>query len=587
MKTPDSGFIPLPDPKAGLFTSIDVIKERARACRDDAYCRRLYRLQLAAAGFPQFSDASMPLPTAAGTADPDLIDFPEIEPALIADGIQNHVFQDNRIVASQVAFAHPEFVFNVDNPTIKEVCVEHIKDLWETGQWGNVLFESALDVQVLGIGLLECFTEGGTTGIERRSPLDCMWDRLIKDPNKWRYYFRRRRLDLSMAMETYGHLFTEERLKQMMRPVSLQVSGNGPTNAIDFEVLYEWAYWDHKTYVVFLGGIQNGEIVSLDQNLQFSKGGPGPNPYGILPIVPWIETFMPGQRRPVSKSEYIAPIARKLNNLEQMFSEITERGIPFTAVSSIGLDPEVIEDLKNCKGVKDIARVLCMDVEDVEKVLARIPALDIPPTLFNYRSLLKGELNESSGVVDAQRGQMLDGDNTAYEVRQFYDASGAQARHTKRQYANALERLAMTVRAIEASYGWSRRLLNLSGGIVDTRYFPLQPFLKLPVRVHVLESSINVESEEQRVQRRMLQFQTIDMAGIQLGVNDKFKTFYSVYRDIGVKDPYERMMTVAQAQAYADQQLQAQLQQMAMANAPQQGNSGGTAKGDNASANPE
>ena len=154
-----------------------------------------------------------------------------------------------------------------------------------------------------------------------------------------------------------------------------------------------------------------------------------------------MDSWSPGVRRPVGKSETTWRTAAMLSILETHVREIIQRGVPFTVMSSLGLNRQQIDKLTSARGPKDIAQILLTDDIDAAKSAHRMGGGDIPQSVLYAMSHYREQLNAATGVMDSQRGQPLPGEKTALEVRTLYASQGVQARHTRKQYAKFLKSL--------------------------------------------------------------------------------------------------------------------------------------------------
>src|SRR3990167_8736831 len=184
--------------------SLELIRRQALEARDDTYYDKLYALKLFIAG-DMLSVREMLRGTANSYAtDRDLGDYPDVDPPLGEQGVQNHSLVSSRINVQATVYGDPEFHFVVDDPLANEVNQHYLRHLWEMQDWGSVFLEIGMDVEAVGIGFAEIGASDGTVVMQRRDPMDMLWDPYNRSPGQWEWFFSRQRLSISEAMEKYG-----------------------------------------------------------------------------------------------------------------------------------------------------------------------------------------------------------------------------------------------------------------------------------------------------------------------------------------------------------------------------------------------
>lgn len=563
-----------------------VVRSLAKQARNNRFYRKLYALELFMAG--EFAELAKMAAQERGfyETDEDLGLFPEIDPELGDTGVQNHGLINSRINIQAIAFADPEFLIKVDDPLIREVLAEYFEQLWAEQDLSNKFDLTGMEVENKGFGFCEWGTQNGTVACEPFSALDALWDRGRKTPGSWRYFFIRRRLDLEDAFEEFGHLLSYDRLKELSIDMRRYAADRGEDNdslTETYPVVPRWNFWHKDTHCVFLGQIncKKGDssepnsksvMLRLNANMEYEVAEePGPNPFGFIPVSTWIDSWAPGVARPMGKTETTTRMAGMLNRIELAVKYCLDRGLPLTILSTIGMEPETAEKIRRGLAVSELPETIVIDgVEDVRTSIHREAGLPIPPDYFNARSVYKEELNSATGVMDSMRGVIQPGERTAQEMRIAESNGGIQSKHIRKQYQKFLRDSFRVVVGIGALYESKQRVLMLSDGPIDTAYFPLKPLLRLPITPDVREDSLQYTSIDERKQKRMIEFQTVDLAALSAGVGDPMKIFFQLYRDLGVKDPTTRMMSREEyKQRMVAQQLATQQQDQNHANTGQ------------------
>lgn len=530
---------------------IAVVRAMAKQARSNRFYRKLYALELFMSG--EFAElAKMALEQRAFyDRDEDLGLFPAIDPEIGDTGVQNHGLINSRINIQAVAFSNPEFILKTDEPLLREVLSAYLEQVWEEEDLSGKAYETGMDVECMGIGFWEWGMEDGGVTAEPFSPLDCLWDRARKSPQTWRYFFIRRRMDLHEAFAEFGHLVDFETLEHLavdMRTVTRDGDTDDPGGNETYPVVCRWNFWHKDTHCVFLGTINGGEeksvVLRLNANMEYEVAkDAGPNPFGVIPVSKWIDSWSPGVMRPVGKTETTTRMAGLLNRIEAAVTYCIDRGLPLTILTTIGLTAATVDKLANGVRVRDLEDVILCETDDAAKAVHRVAGLPIPQDFLAMRAVCKEELNAATGVVDAKRGVIQQGERSAFEARSIQSESGTQSGHTRKQFQKFLREGFKILFAMGRLWESKRRILMLTDGPIDTKHFPLRPLLALPIYPDVREDSLQFVTNDERKQRRLIEFQTVDLAAIDAGVGDPMKIFTQLYRDLGHKDVFTRLKT--------------------------------------------
>lgn len=573
----------------GAPTTIETALRFAKEGRDDKFYNKLYQLQLVMSGDTQTIDDLSASGWAGYTEHPDLGAYPDIDPDLGPEGVQNDVLIDSRINIQSIVYQDPRFVIPARNPIIKDYIQAYLKDLWDDDDLSQKCYEVGMDCECMGVGFMEWgIGHDGSVSGSPFSPLDAIWDRKNRNPGSWRYFWIRRWLDLEDAYEKYGHAVPYSILKELCTVMRWQPrSGKSTSNSGDrgeMHGILEWTYWDRNSYGVFLGGISGTRkiVFGLDeqyrhQPLAMDAQALGPNPFNTIPVSRWIDSMTPGVRRPVSKVETTIRTSSLISKLEDGFRVTIDEGGPVNTLNFQHLDKDDAKELQGAKSLKNLGRLIGVTHEDAQKAFHRFPADEIPQSWIQLWQISKEKMKGSTGVMDSQKGQSLGGEaRSAFEVRMMEQQGGVQNRHIRKQYRRFLAESVKIIMKIGAKFESKRRLLVIPKGVIDTAMFPVNPFLNIEFPIGVQEDSLSIASEEERQQRRMIEFTSVDVPAIELGTADPLKVIEELYRDLGV-NPQSRM--------YSAEQLamrQAAEQQMALAAMSANGRSDEPSSGGNA-----
>lgn len=506
--------------------------------------------------------------------------YPDIKLNFGAQGTNNHALVNSRIINQSVVYAEPVFTFLSDDPLIREINQQWVATRWEEGEFNEEFMQAAMEVEATGVSWVQFGIDGGAASCVHRSVFDVLWPTTIRSPAKWREGLVRVTLSPDDATERYFeaisnayknddgtpwsedqvHAWFEEQARALPEwDYGSEISSAGSDQPM--RAVITWEYWSTEAHCVFLGScFSECPMLRYSKELRYELVPPGdrragPNPLMVFPLVPWIDSWSPKVRRPVSRTFTSARIASMLNRLEFYARYIVENGLPVNLVNVDALTEEQRAKFTNHEGDNPIQLLETLLVEgdrvSLDGVLHRVPAADIPQAVTELIRYYKEELNSSTGVVDAMRGKSLPGRKTKYEAQTVFEAGGVQAKHTQKQYERFLRNAVIVMRAIGAMYDSRPVQLSLSSGVLDSARFPLAPFLAMPLMVQIDETSLQYESPEAKRERRLAQFDRVDQAGIAAGVVDPLRVFQDLYKVLGYRDPSELMFTPEQMREQA------------------------------------
>lgn len=553
-----------PGPGGKPLPTVAMAQARATSALDPEYLQRLHDLRLFAAGHQtgsltdaRVSDSGGPI---TGTQWPE---FGLVKPNIEEDGVQNHALVSARINIQAVAYADPEFLIHSDIPEVKLYNEAWLRKRWEQNGWGDTFYDVGMDVEVCGYGVVEHgLNDGGFVDLDYVDPTDVIWDPTVRNPGEARYVWRRERIPYEDAAELFPML-DEEKLEMACKRRSYtsgktSVSDGRHAAEPDTEFVYAYSYWDDNAHAIFVGDILNPVAVMVfdppsglyvessdPDSKEFPEAPLGLNPFGKIPLTFWVDSSLPGSNKPQSKLYTTAPIAKMLADVERYIVRTVDRGIPIITIATGALDPQTTKDIKEAieSGRTDALRVILSEMPFNQDTVVRTPASEVPQTVLQLRAVLKEELNAATGVMDAQRGQALPGDKTAFEVRTLFSSQGVQARHLRRRFANFIQRCVYTSRWIGALYETEPdQLLDPEGNVIDLQTFDRKTWLSQDVEIIINENSLQYQSSEDMFQKRIAQFRAVDQVGLQLGVLDPVRVLADVYNRIGRPQDAEKLM---------------------------------------------
>lgn len=472
----------------------------------------------------------------------ELPDYIEYDPAFGQIGAANHALVNARIMAQGLTM-YPEFVFEHEDPVVREINAAYLSSIWQEKRWDQDFYIAAMELEANGMAQVSIgVDEDGVPEIEYAPNLDCIVDYTGKLPNKWRHVTRRYRRSVEDICEMYPVLDEDEVEAMLASPGSSFRPGQS-LNSHERRYVREYVYYDRFHHVVFIDRIHNSPVVlKLDKDGKYIRCTgddplPGPNPFGVIPHSWWVDSWAPGIKMPTGKLESSMKVSALLNELEASMVKAI-RQVPITAVdiTKIG-DEKVIEQIKGAKSFEDIDMII-PTMGDVRDIISRTSPMEFPAAWLQLRSILKEEINATSGVGDMQRGAALGGERrTRYEVNALLDQSGIQARHFRRQFALMVEDVGRKARALGLLFDSKpRKISTESFGTVDTLLFPAELFLAEPARLQVLETTLQFKTLEQRQEEAMRKLQGFYMPFIQLREADPGKVMRHLGPSMGHKD---------------------------------------------------
>lgn len=472
----------------------------------------------------------------------DLIpEYPSIDPAVGPDGFANHGAVNARINAQGLTM-EPEIVVAHDDPVVREYIAAYFRTRWEEGRWGDHFYAAAMEVEAGGVAFVEAGLDEGRLAARHSPVLDTLWDRSNRMPSKWGWYAMRDRLTPERAKDIYGDAVSKADIEALTHPEHMEGGRvNGSNNAMD--LVTEWRFFTGDDHFACLGAAkENGKSIfmALDDDNVYRKirsgGRIGPNPFGVLTVAPWVDSWLPSQDRPAGKASTTIRIVAMLNEVERYMIMTLRNGIPLTAADGTRMDRGLSEQIRKAKNLSDLSGILVTKGGSIKDVLSRLDPAVLPNTVVILRAALKEELNASTGTMDMMRGQALSGERTKAEIDSLNNHAGIQGQHFRRQFARFVEDFLYKGRAVAAQYDRSETRLTLpTFGRIDSTMMPVRLFLEEPFRMQVTPGSLVYKTERDRQMEAIQFLNTILMPGIQAGVLDPRKSFEWVLKQYGLR----------------------------------------------------
>jgi hypothetical protein len=535
--------------------TLKTIKRWYTEAVDRDYYDKLYVLQLFAAGDYESMTSRLEgggiSSVWSSTIGSELPNYPEILPRLGPEGIQNHGLINARINVQGVSM-EPELTFLHNEPLIREINASFIRERWTTQGWSDAFYMTGMEVEICGLGVCMAGISDKKVNWRHIPILDVIWDRAHREPKRWRWVCSRNRLTPEEAKECYPclsdddlHNLTHDDDRLIVEAATTQST----TRRVRLQLITEWSFYTKDHHVVFLGNLAGdvGVPLVLNERNEYNKVKndeatlAGPNPFGVMPFSFWIDSWAPGIQRPVAKTETTMRIAKMLNEVEQCMMEYV-RSTPITAVDGNKIDPKMHTELLKMSSFEGLKRLLVTKGGSIKDVISRTDPLEIPNALVTLRNVLKEELNAATGVQDMMRGQALSGEKTMYEVKSLDDQAGIQGRHLHSTFASFVVDVVTKTRTIAAEYDTAPTVLQLENGpAVDTKIYPVKPFMTEYVPCQIDPSSLVFRTEADRKQEALVSFTNVFMPLMQLHAVDPVKVLVWIGKKLGIKDPKKEL----------------------------------------------
>jgi len=487
-------------------------------------------------------------------------------------GVQNHALVNSRINVWNIIFTTPNFDCDLIDASESSLNDAWVRKMWDIGNWSNPLSDAGFSFETCGVGFCKLgSTPDGRVHMKYQDVHDSLWDFMNRNPADWEWFLFREHISIRDAMKKYGHLWHSDSLdsKQNMklaekelRKLSASYATGTSTGSGTFQVIAEWEFWHNNAHCVFLGGLNNGIMLNIDEKGRYNMADPlnprdkmsmaGENPFKCKPVISFTDTTLPNVRRPVGKKKTsLGPIGMA-NRIERGLERVAANMGPINLLATGALEPDVLIALKkkmdgnSTLSLDELGEVVMVDTEDVAKAILRVQGQPLDQSLLQWRSIMKQEINAAEGVDDASRGQRSASERiTAEEIRRFADVQGGQADHMRKQYSIFMSQLWTVSRKIGSDYFWWSGTINFqhNGRLVpyDLSRYPIKPFLAKDSIGTATPDSLLYMSEESRRQKRAERLSMVDSIFIKLGVFDPKAVAADVYREMyGITDisPY-------------------------------------------------
>ena len=474
--------------------------------------------------------------------------YPEILPTMDRFGLQNHGFVNSRINVHG-AVVEPEIEFGHPNPVVREYNQAYISWYWNAFDWTTEFHNVGMWTDSCGIGWARQIEVDGRPTWECAPLLDMLWDPVNKTPGQWEWVADRRRISEATAIKTYGDIKgIKEKLKNCIGEYDTYKGANGGSSTTEYlpRLLIQWVFRSETDLMIMLmkPGAEDRSPVCLRYNaegkLELASGDDpvaGPNPWGVLRAASWTDSWLPMNRRPVGKGSDGVRISGLLNWVEKYIIQFMRNNMPIVALNADAVDPKLVEEIRKANDLKALEKILLLQ-GDPNEIIKRIPGGELPASLLHMRQILRDEMNATTGTQDMNRGQALSGERTRYEVSQLVDMSGIVARAFKQNYVTFVKAVVRQQRHVGSIIDKGVMDLHLpSYGTISTADYDPQQFLAADMEPHVDYNGKSWMSEEEIMQRTLMELKEFLLPGVQMGAFDPVKVFNSTAMKLGYLNP--------------------------------------------------
>ena len=479
--------------------------------------------------------------------------YPEILPSMDRFGLQNHGFVNSRINVHGTV-VEPEIEFGHPNPVVREYNQAYISWYWNAFDWTTEFHNVGMWADSCGIGWARQIEVDGRPTWECAPLLDVLWDPVAKTPGQWDWVADRRGISEIRALKEYANVKgLGKKLKDCIGEYDPYKGSNSQSSVIESmpRILMQWVFRSEDDLMIMLmkPGAEESNMVCLrygsdGKTLEIAGGEDpesGPNPWGVLRMAPWTDSWLPMNRRPVGKGSDGVRISGLLNWVEQYIVRLMRNQMAMTAIDQTKIDPKIAESIKDATDLSALEKILLVD-GDPSEIIHRIPAGEIHGSLLHMRQILRDELNATTGTQDMNRGQALSGERTRYEISQLVDMSGIVARAFKQNYVTFIKAVVRQQRHVGALIDKAVMDLHLpSYGTINTADFNPQQFLAADMEPHVDYNGKSWKTEQDIRQETLMEFKEFLLPGIQVGAFDPIKVFNSTAMKLGYLNPMREL----------------------------------------------
>jgi hypothetical protein len=537
------------------------IKDRIRAGIDIDYLDQLYRKQCYAFGEPWNPDSNAGYVTRAG----EWPDYPDIVVRTLEVGASRTIMNNQFIGFSKSVASEPKPTFPELDPVTEKVRAQYFLKRWKgTGRyasrWNIQTNQTVWDGRALGIGFTKILPRTNpTTGkqyasIKHYPVWHVVYDPIATNPYEARWICFLNYYDPADALEIFGAGADDKK-------VSIYQESTGLT----IEVVKVYEYYD-----IGIGGkdpmmaVYVGDLQSEHKRVK--------SPYPFLPVAIYSHLIVPKFRHPVGRIELQMADQEARNQIERYMHYFLSQ-YPVDIIDAENLDEN---DVKLHRAGRPTP-IKMMGKPD-HNVWQRIAAEEPPQSILQYMGIIDKDLTTSSGITDADRGNLNPTQRTATENQLIDQRSQTQSGWDLMQTTLYFTDLVQKVVAVGAIFDTDPVSLDIDGQMIPFNN-PAQPasflqhFLKdesmCLVDVQELDAG---EAKAEKAQKLQLYNQLIPFA--EQGLINPTVLVEKILKAIGERDPDQWLTDQAKSQApqpaaspvdpQAQMQQQQQQQQMIM-----------------------
>jgi len=415
-----------------------VLGERIRGGIDVEYMDSLYKQHSYVVGEPWNRAATAPH----NNNDGQWPDYPDIVNRTLEIGASRVILNNQFIGFTKQTFATPKPTFPELDEVTATVRQQFFLKRWRgTGrvaaQWSSHTEPTIWDGRGLGIGFTKvCAVTNPETGkqfvtLQHYPVWHVVYDPHVRNPYEARWICFLTYLDPDEAAEKFGE-------KARDKKVRLQDDYSG----LSFDVVKVYEYYD-----VGIGGKKPCMAVylgDLNSEPEFKKE----NPYnGCLPVALYTHLLIPQVRRPVGRIVQQIALQEARNQAERQLREYLKQ-FPAEVIDPSKVDPDDLREYIAGRKTK-----LKLTGVPEGPVITRTAAPEIPQTLLQQINILDRELTASSGITDAERGNLNPTQRTATE-NQLIDSrsqvgAGRDRQQTLLYYTHLVEKVLEVARLFD------------------------------------------------------------------------------------------------------------------------------------------
>jgi len=432
------------------YTSPETVERNLRQAYDDEYyshIRRNIRFTLG-----EKYSAGTALSTSLTGDLPDDID---LLPRYSEPGQSRRILTNATLMLAKVCYMEPDPDYP-DKPKWKEIVTKAFnRALWkgrphlgptkfeEYGEWAPESHRAFIDGDSLGAGFVQIGVRDGWTSIQHHPLCRVIWDRHRAGISRARYVAFVHHLSEEEAVAMFGNKVKEHAVTHNPQSSALRI-----VKCVQY---FDMGLGQGKPTEMWRLNSLAGEVLDISENL-----------YGCLPFAHYEHMHLFGMRRPVGRIDFQKADQELRNSYERYQRMVLERGPGFDAIDTANVDTDDL-DAWTSGELLPMLRFQLPPMSKIADFIQRVPAHEVPQTLFKGLEYLDRMDPGNSGISDADRANVTSSPRTLGEIENVQAGADTQKEWSQRQYAHFLQRLFYKANYIAAQLHTAPTPVSING----------------------------------------------------------------------------------------------------------------------------